>query len=542
MTYAYNAVNLLATRTWARGTVTSYVYDPATGEQTGISYNDGITPALTYAFDRLGQSASVNQAVPGDPLFTWFERCLCGKVSVEHLDLEFFGSRALYYKLDYATVGNKGRTVGYALSTLPSSGGVVEQDITYGFDSLNRLQTLSSHRYRQTGPTIYRYSYLPASRFVNGLTVDGSPYAVTREFESKRNLLKSIVSNWGEGSPETVTRARFDYTYNALDQRVATVQSGTAFADYGEATFQLYTYNAHGELMQAGGFLGNNIADQLRSLPNRRHDYDYDPIGNRRSANRTGISDLRDDYPTNTLNQYVTKENSSVPLSGTAATGAIVAVSGRNVPAGRTTPVSPFWSDEITVNNNSQPWRGVLSVYALTPGTGGAADRFRVESRTALIPPFTEGFAYDADGNLLDDGLWHYTWDGENRLIALETGAAAATAGLPKRKLEFKYDYMGRRIEKTVTGWNVSNGTWNPNPDARRRYVYDGWNLVAEYAVSGSPSVLSLVRSYAWGLDLAQSMTETGGVGALLEIGDNASGQAYLPAYDGNGNIAALIN
>lgn len=45
-----------------------------------------------------------------------------------------------------------------------------------------------------------------------------------------------------------------------------------------------------------------------------------------------------------------------------------------------------------------------------------------------------------------------------------------------------------------------------------------------------------------WGLDIARSMTDAGGVGALLQIADHASAKAYLPAYDGNGNITALFD
>jgi len=31
-------------------------------------------------------------------------------------------------------------------------------------------------------------------------------------------------------------------------------------------------------------------------------------------------------------------------------------------------------------------------------------------------------------------------------------------------------------------------------------------------------------------------------VGALLQIADHRSGKTYFPAYDGNGNITALVN
>src|SRR6185295_8833065 len=38
------------------------------------------------------------------------------------------------------------------------------------------------------------------------------------------------------------------------------------------------------------------------------------------------------------------------------------------------------------------------------------------------------------------------------------------------------------------------------------------------------------------------SLSATGGVGALLQIHDHASAKSYLPTYDGNGNVASLID
>ena len=38
-----------------------------------------------------------------------------------------------------------------------------------------------------------------------------------------------------------------------------------------------------------------------------------------------------------------------------------------------------------------------------------------------------ENYTYDADGNLLSDGRWTYTWDGENRLVGLTSLTSAPT-------------------------------------------------------------------------------------------------------------------
>ena len=48
---------------------------------------------------------------------------------------------------------------------------------------------------------------------------------------------------------------------------------------------------------------------------------------------------------------------------------------------------------------------------------------------------------YDDDGNMLTNGSWSYTWNGENRMVQAVNG---------NTKLQFVYDYMGRRVEKKV--------------------------------------------------------------------------------------------
>jgi YD repeat-containing protein len=58
VTYAYDLAGRRSTRTWARGVVTTYAYDPASGDLTGTSYSDG-TPAVSNTYDRRGRLATV---------------------------------------------------------------------------------------------------------------------------------------------------------------------------------------------------------------------------------------------------------------------------------------------------------------------------------------------------------------------------------------------------------------------------------------------------------------------------------------------------
>jgi RHS repeat-associated protein len=139
---------------------------------------------------------------------------------------------------------------------------------------------------------------------------------------------------------------------------------------------------------------------------------------------------------------------------------------------------------------------------------------------------------YDADGNLIRDGQWTYTWDAENRLITMESSAIAKAA--TSKRLEFTYDSQSRRIGKKV--YALQGNRWSPITDVR--FVYDGWNLLAELSTDHRP-----LFTYLWGLDLSGSLQGAGGVGGLLmatERGGSVS-QRYM-VYDGNGNVVALID
>jgi uncharacterized protein RhaS with RHS repeats len=73
--------------------------------------------------------------------------------------------------------------------------------------------------------------------------------------------------------------------------------------------------------------------------------------------------------------------------------------------------------------------------------------------------------------------------------------------------------------------------------DPNNPRLYDGWNLIAEWDGSAG----TLVRSYLWGLDLSGSRQAAGGVGGLVAM-KPAGAVAHFVAFDGNGNVVALLD
>jgi len=132
-----------------------------------------------------------------------------------------------------------------------------------------------------------------------------------------------------------------------------------------------------------------------------------------------------------------------------------------------------------------------------------------------------------------DDGRWVYFWDADNRLVMM-TDKFYSLPNSARKQLGFNYDYMGRRVLKVVSTWN---GTAYASP-VTTRFVYDGWNLLAELDAGNDNAV---VCSYMWGSDLSGSLRDSGGVGGLLTVSPNGTG-TYFVAYDGNGNVVSLTD
>ena len=227
----------------------------------------------------------------------------------------------------------------------------------------------------------------------------------------------------------------------------------------------VYEYDALGQVVA-----GRRLAADGGPVRGGLFGYAYDSIGNRLAAEREGE---RVTYTANALNQYTALASAGAP--------------------GEERPL----------------FAGTLFLF------DGAARRSETGARA---------FTYDADGNLLSDGRWTYTWDAENRLVGVSDGLTSVSNA---------YDHLGRRVLSSCRGADGAIVT--------RAFVYDGWNPICE--VSRTPT-LTNCHTYCWGLDVSGTLVGAGGIGGLLCAG--SGGTASVPSvffcYDANGNVMALVS
>ena len=256
----------------------------------------------------------------------------------------------------------------------------------------------------------------------------------------------------------------------------------------------------------------------------QQYGYNFDNIGNRTSALWGSVGNMSANiYAVNGLNEYT----NIVTPGCKDILGLAIATNTVTVNTGVADRKGEYFHRQISIANNNGPvWQNV-SITSGSPAHG--------TSGGLVFPANSQGLVYDADGNLTWDGIWTYQWDAENRLTNMTMESIYGIANSNVLQLTFAYDYMNRRISKTVSSWNGAGYV----PQSTSYFVYDGWNLIGVMDGNGNP-----LYRFNWGLDLSGSMQGAGGVGGFISmtVYSGANAGTYFYSYDGNGNVAGLLN
>ena len=442
--YSYTPDGKLARRTWARGIATDYTYDNA-GKLTRTEYDDnGVTPTITMAYDRVGNLT---------------EATTVGVVT------------NLYAYDTYGRIGS----------------------MSLGLADVSSAQNANGE---------FTWTYLPGSdlkaslQYPNGLTASW-------QYDANNQLLQ--VRN---ATPTNII-SQFDYAYDAAGRRVSIAKSGSAFDDLA-GSVDRYGYNQRSEVTSS------RRTKNGQPVQGFSEDFDYDPIGNRRSSatyNEKGEAQTST-YQANNLNQYTSRTTPGyAAVRGEAAPEATVTVN-----ENPTFRLGSYYFGSDLFDNTTAGGLANLETYAMLAQTAANGDESEdlvsATTNQVYLAQSPETFAYDDDGNqtliTTKTGLWRVTYNGENRPVRWVRESDNTT-------IVMSYDHMGRRREKNAQRFFydgylqvVDNGgnfyTWDctervatrplawSQVDSVAYYTHDGYKNVSEVIVSNN----SIVAHYEY--------------------------------------------
>jgi len=487
-TYEYYPSGRLQTRTWKRGLSATYAYNTA-GDLASVNYSDATS--VTNGYNR---RARLQTVVENGFATTTFNYNSAGQLLSESYANGILAGVTVTSSYD-----------GYMRLTNVSSLGI---QTSYGYDEASRLKSVSD------GTNSATYTYVVNSALVDNIAFAQNANARITSVK-QYDYLTRLTNILSRTNGTTTFSSR--YQYNNANQRTNSVLAdGSRWA---------YQFDSLGQISSAKKYSssGTPVAGQ-------QFEYVFDTIGNRKTVKEGGDSSgtglrLRT-YSPNPLNQYSQRTvPSAVDVLGNANPAATVSINSQ-----RAYRNGDYFRKELAIDNSGAAvLQGVTNLAVLSNGTN--ADIIATNVGTIFLARNPEVFGHDPDGNLTNDGRWVFTWNAENRLagvVALPTIPAAA-----KLKLDFAYDFSGRRIQKVASTNNAGTyaGLYT------NKFVYDGWNLIA--ILDGNNNVTA---SFHWGPDVSGSMQGAGGVGGLISLTLHTGplAGAYFYNYDGNGNVVGL--
>ena len=250
LTYTYTDDSKLATRTNARGIVTTYAYD-AWGQLLSVDYSDA-TPDIAYTYDAMGRQTSATDAV-GTTTFTYdpYGQLISEQVS------------GLYSKTLSRHYDAFGRNTGYSVDNErkqsiiydPVTGRIAESD---GF----------------------AWDYLANSNLKSKLTYPSGAMA-SWDYETKRDLLTKVTNAHADGTEissyiytndllgRRTSKNDEQYGYNARDELISANDTSYAYDDIGNRTTaegKTYTANNLNQYIAIDDFTPQYDADGNQTL------------------------------------------------------------------------------------------------------------------------------------------------------------------------------------------------------------------------------------------------------------------------------------
>jgi RHS repeat-associated protein len=394
------------------------------------------------------------------------------------------------------------------------------QEQSFAYDAAGNIVGITDFDGQTTS-----YEYDVLDRMVKKTAPDGTFATLTYD-------------DYGQLSTVTDSRGLTRYSYDALGRMIGLTQPGIGSIDYSHDSF--------GRLVQTGttdSTIDYSYDDQNRltgvSGPAGTAGFGYDAAGN----------PVRIQYPNGVMAWiHYDNRNRAVGIEHTASDDTELAVYDyTRTASGRVSQIreldgsqEDYTYDAIgrligETRTGANPFSRIHEYDLVGNRTRLVADGvetlYSYDINDRLLTAGTINFAYDSRGNRTsrDAGggaVATYDWDFNNRLKRVETPSGSV--------IDYEYDFVGRRVAKTVDGNAVD-------------YLVDVYNP------TGLPQVLEehdgsgLLASYTYGLDLiamtrgaANSYYHADLHGSTRLLTNDAEAITDGYSYDGYGELTAL--
>ncbi|MCP4913321.1 MAG: hypothetical protein GY909_09385 [Oligoflexia bacterium] len=277
----------------------------------------------------------------------------------------------------------------------------------------------------------------------------------------------------------------FNFKYDKLGRRLSLAMGNGITTSYEYDSASRLTKMVHADTIKDVAIFG----------------YRYDKNGNRTqmTTSRDGLTNLTGviDYEYDDINQLTSATN---PLQGQAAESFVYDLLGNKL-----------------------------------RGTGDTTDSV-YDLNNKLLENQNYDFGYDDSGNLtskihkISGETTAYFWSDENELLRIEKRSSLSAPA--NHVVEYKYDLLGRRIEKNI------NGTIE-------RYIYDNEDIIAIYDGNGD---LKTQFIHGPGIDEPLAMIQDGqtyfyhtdGLGSVIALSNEAGIVQQHYVYDSFGNVSVF--
>ncbi len=451
-TNSYDSINQLTSKVLAADNTITYAYDPV-GNLTHITDPNG--NPTTYVYDVVNRPTTERFADASEINYVYDNT---GHV-IQRADQNGFGSSFTYSDLYYLLQRK------YAFDPADN----------FTYDFAGRMLSAEKDGWVDTFTWDPR-SFLTQTTqngelVIYGYSIQGRERAVYYP-QNATSIVESTDARGRIGQVEDVTNLEYvvaGYSYDAADNVLTRELANGVTANL--------TNNANNWVTKLNHNLGSTrIAD---------FNYGYDNVGTRVSEQK-----LPDSSPGQTQSSNF---NSLYQMMGFKS----VTVSPTTKPA---TLVPPTTQTQITFDSVGN-WSTKITDGVTETRTHNILNEIATINGVPLV--------YDANGNLLQDTQYTYTYNQDDQLTGVSTNTAH-----PTMLAQIRYDALGRRVEKIGT-------------PVTRRYFYDGMRLIEEQDVAQNPTA-----AYVYGNALDE----------LLMAKNISSGATYFYQQNALGSVSAVTN